>query len=340
MWRDMGKSDLSTQTVNAINGPRIDAEESDRSPMKLELAANWNYPPFLRWVLPAAVRDALRELRARMLAYLAFRHLPGHKEFEQSSEDASASAYLSIIVPVHDAPEVTRRCLMSLQKFAPKAEVILVDDASKLEDTGRILDDFSSRNSWRLIRHADPLGHSGACGAGGTVATRPYLCLLNSDTVVTPWCWRPIVEVFENNPNIGAAGPSTSYSGNPQTLPLAFSTRFHLSDSQICEYAGRLFAEYQGNNLINLLWVSGFAFFIRRALWEQLGGFDRNLPDYCNDVELCKRLTELGYGVAYVRNSYIHHLAGASYSVRFGRESLPARVRVAESYIEEKFSRR
>lgn len=287
--------------------------------------------------MPTAVRDALRELRGWILARYLTRRLPRNKEFEQSLEDAQASAFLSIIVPVHDAPEITRRCLMSLQKYASKAEIILVDDASKLEETRRILEDFSRRNGWKLIRHLEPLGHSGACGAGARVATRTYLCLLNSDTVVTPWCWRLITQTFEDNPNIGVAGPSTSYAGTQQTVHLANFTRHYLNDSQICEFAGRLFAECPGTNLTDLPWVSGFAFFIRRSVWEQLGGFDRNLPDYGNDVELCRRILGIGHRVVWVRNSYIHHFASASYSKTIGMKSILARVRAAEKYFNHKY---
>ena len=325
---------IETGRISSSDSDAVDISSSSKG---LERVAGWHYPPFLGRALPTAVKDALRELRERILTFYLTRHLPRNKEFEQSLEDAQASAYLSIIVPVHDAPEVTNRCLMSLQKYAPKAEIILVDDASKLEETNKILEDFSSRNNWKLIRHLEPLGHSVACGAGASQATRPYLCLLNSDTVVTPWCWRLITQAFEDNPNIGVAGPSTSHAGNLQTLPLADFARFYLNDSQICEYARRLLAEYSDTILTDMPWVSGFAFFIRRSIWEQLGGFDQNLPDYCNDVELCRRILETGYRAVWVRNSYIHHFSGASYSKTIGAKSISARVRVAEDYVKQKF---
>lgn len=304
---------------------------------QLERAADWHYPPFLWRALPAVVRDTLRELRGRILSRYLTRHLPRSKVFEQSFEDAQASASLSIIVAVHDAPEVTRRCLMSLQKYAPKAEVILVDDASKLEETVKLLEDFSSRNKWVLIRHPEPLGHSAACGAGARVATLPYLCLLNSDTVVTPWCWRLITQAFEDNPNIGVAGPSTSDGGNMQGLPRAIFTRHYLNDSQICEDARLLLVEYPEPVLVDLPWVSGFALFIRRSIWETLGGFDRNLPDYGNDVEICRRVLGIGYRAVWVRNSYIHHLVGSSYGNAIGVDTIFARARTAEDYIGQKY---
>jgi GT2 family glycosyltransferase len=324
---------IQTGTINRSGSNKVDPNSSLRH---LPRAAEWHYPSFLWRVLPSAVKNALREMRVRILTLYLTRHLPRNKEFEQSPEDALATASLSIIVPVHDAPEVTRRCLMSLQKYAPKAEIILVDDASKLEETSAILEDFSSRNGWKLIRHLEPLGHSLACDAGASLATRPYLCLLNSDTVVTPWCWRLITRVFEDNPNIGVAGPSSSSAGSTQTLPLAHFARFYMNDSQICEYASRLLAEHPDTIITDLSWVCGFAFFIRRCTWEQLGGFDRNIPDYGNEVELCRRLLGIGYRAVWVRNSYIHHFGGASYDKPIGVKSIFVRARAAEDYMNQK----
>ena len=322
--------------MSKISNSGSDTVDSNRSLETLGNLASWHYPPFLWRILPSPVKDALRDLRMRIIAPYVMRRLPRDRQFEQSVEDALASASLSIIVPVHDAPEVTKRCLMSLQKYAPKAEIILVDDASKLGDTNYILEDFSSRNGWKLIRHLEPLGHSAACGAGASLATRPYLCLLNSDTVVTPWCWRPIAQAFEDNPTIGVAGPSTSSAGTAQALPLAFLARHYLDDSQICEFASRLLTECSGSTLIDLPVVSGFGLFIRNSLWKQLGGFDRNLPDYGNEVELCRRILGIGYRAVWVRNSYIHHLGATSYNKSIGEETVRAHVRVAHEYIKQK----
>lgn len=57
----------------------------------------------------------------------------------------------------------------------------------------------------------------------------------------------------------------------------------------------------------------GFALFIRRSLWEQAGGFDQRLPDYGNEMELCRRIAEEGYRLVWIRNSYIHHFGQQSY---------------------------
>lgn len=65
--------------------------------------------------------------------------------------------------------------------------------------------------------------------------------------------------------------------------------------------------------IFDLPWISGFALFIRSSLWETLGGFDENLKNYLNDVELCKRVTNFGYRTVWVRSAYIHHLGNQSH---------------------------
>jgi GT2 family glycosyltransferase len=87
-------------------------------------------------------------------------------------------------------------------------------------------------------------------------------------------------------------------------------------------------------------WVGGFALFIRRGLWEQVGGFDRNLPDYGNEVELCGRVAQEGYRRVWVRNSYIHHFGGQSYRGTIGNKGIGTRIQASKIYIRQKSDRR
>ena len=301
---------------------------------QLHRVSSWKTTRLLRRVLPQPLIERLRDVKLRVLSS----GLSRDREWEQSLVDAESSAPMSIVVPIHDAPTVTRRCLASLEKFAPQSEIILVDDASKEVATLEVISSFVNRNSWRVVRHEKALGHSGACKAGADLATRPYLCLLNSDTVVTPWCWRLVEEVFERDPLTGVAGPSTSCTYNDQSSSYAYPLRHYWNENQICGFAKRLLTDTTDPAVVDLPWVAGFAFFIRRNLWEQLGGFDPNLPDYGNEVELCKRIWAKGYRTVWIRKSYIHHLGSESYRQTIGAEAIVARSQAAEIYTEQRHS--
>lgn len=299
---------------------------------KITNGLRWHLPDQLKAFLPDRALNFVREIRVRILS----RGLATDRTFIQSEEDSRASESMSIVVPIHDSPIPTRRCLASLALYAPRSEVILIDDGSRMSKTVQTIREFGDRNGWKIVTHERARGHSEACAAGASVATRPYICLLNSDTVVTPWCWRPIVAAFKDDSAIGVAGPSTSASGNEQSLEVAMYCRHSWNDSQIYAFAERLALTCPQPTICELPWASGFAFFIRKSLWEQLRGFDEQLPDYGNEVELCKRVASVGYRIVWVRNSYIHHLFQQTYSGRFGQSEIRARSEAAHEYTRKK----
>jgi GT2 family glycosyltransferase len=245
---------------------------------------------------------------------------------------------MSIIVPVHDSPRVTLRCLCSLETFGGEAEVIIVDDGSKLERTRQMLDDFCRQKGWKLVRHDSPQGHSRASEAGASVSNRPYLCLLNSDTVITPHSWSGIAKAFGGDPQIAVVGPSTSYTPTAQCVSRACKCRHYWSDAQIWRFADKYIARYGTEPLVDVPMVGGFAFFVRRAVWDETGGFDKQLPDYGNESELCRRIKQRGYRIVWSKAGYIHHLGNESYGRTFGVDLIRKRCLQADSYISKKWN--
>lgn len=115
--------------------------------------------------------------------------------------------------------------------------------------------------------------------------------------------------------------------------------RHHWTDSQICAFAARYVSRQHPRSWVDLPVVGGFAIFIRRSLWNEMGGFDLNLPDYGNESELCKRVTNRGIRVVWTQNSYIHHLGHQSYARR-GNQYILAKSQAAASYIDRVHGRR
>jgi hypothetical protein len=276
-------------------------------------------------------RRLFRLVRAKLLSLGLVRRA----ELDHLENESKASADFSVVVAINDAPEVLLRCLKSLEDYAPMAEVILVDDGSVLKQTLQVSQGFQVRNGWKMIRHDRPQGHSKACEDGARLATRPYLCLLNSDTVTTPWSWLGVKRAFEMDPRIGIGGPSTSWASTPQMLRTAYCCRYYWTDNQILRFAQRQAFKREDNSNVELPEVDGFAFFIRRDLWETLGGFDPNLPDYGNEAELCRRASKRGWKIVWIRSSYVHHFGGASYW-RNGYEPIRQRSLAAREYINKK----
>jgi GT2 family glycosyltransferase len=264
----------------------------------------------LRKRLPDPVRRRIRRIRAQFLSL----DLPLKAEFSQPDQEKKASAEMSIVVPFRDvAIRVFERCLNSLGRYAPDAEIILVDDGSVRKETAEIVARYMARYPWKLVRHEKSLGHSRATEAGARMATRPYLCLLNSDAIVTPWSWLGSQEAFEADPRIGICGPTTSQTPTEQMARRAELCRHFWTDSQIFGFAEKSVKPWPPRSFVELPKVGGFAFFIRRSLWEHLEGFAPNLPDYGNEFELCERALSQGWKIVWTKRSYIHHLGQQDY---------------------------
>jgi len=282
---------------------------------------------FRGW-LPGWLRQSYRALRCRLLTA----GLNPRGAFTLSEEERTASGQVSVIVAVHDAPEVTRRCLASLERFGGNSEIIVVDDASRLEATRRLLDETCARNRWRLVRHEKAQGHSRASEAGIAVSTRPLVCLLNSDTVLTPYSWAGVVKAFDADA-VAVAGPSTSQTTGPQFVRRALHCRHYWSDEQIWCFAEKYVRRHRAQTLVDLPMVGGFAFFVRRSVWDELLGFDKNLPDYGNETEFCRRVIKAGYRIVWSRAGYIHHLGSESYGRTLGVQEIRRRCEDSRDYI-------
>jgi GT2 family glycosyltransferase len=64
-------------------------------------------------------------------------------------------------------------------------------------------------------------------------------------------------------------------------------------------------------------WVSGAFFLTRRALFNEVGGFDEKYFMYTEEVDLCWRIVDKGFSVWYLPKWSIIHLGGASSSCEF-----------------------
>ncbi len=284
----------------------------------------------IRKYIPEPIKEVYRWMRASVSSV----DLNKSMEFAQSQQELEASKNFSVIVPIHDAPEVASRCLNSLSCYGGDAEIILVNDGSKLEETTKLINHFQQKDVWQVLDHSKAHGHSLSCEAGGKLASRKYLCFLNSDTVITPWSWAAIRVVFESDSNIAVVGPSTSWAWTGQSVPRAMHCRWHWNDSQIWNFAQKYVAKQPPKSWVDLPEISGFAFFIRRSVWEQFGGFDTNLPNYGNETELCRRLRRQGLRMVWAKNSYIHHFGQASFGGVMTRDQIRSKRVLAKEFID------
>ncbi len=218
----------------------------------------------------------------------------------------------AIIILNWNGGEDTFACLESLRALDyPDRLIVLVDNASTDGSPETVLRRFPEAS---LVRNAENLGYAAGNNAGIRYALEQgadYIFLLNNDTAVEPDFLSRLVEAAERDPALGIIGPKILFFGSRTLwyaggfLDRATGLTYHRGENEPDR------GQYDLPGPVDF--ASGCGLLARRAVFEQLGGFD---PDYHHgyeDTDLCLRAKAAGFGVGYLPRAVIYHrLARAS----------------------------
>ncbi|CAG7855866.1 hypothetical protein MCAMS1_00153 [biofilm metagenome] len=227
--------------------------------------------------------------------------------------------------------QVTVDCLHSLATCSlwenKEANVVIWENATGSEAVN-LLTDTIKKNQWEswvdLMVSPVNLGFTGGNNRvieEGLTSKNPpdYFLLLNSDTLVTEESLRALIDFMDSHPGAGICGSQLlSESGEIQASPFRFPSIASEFDTGLrLGYVSRLLARWNvvmptPNEPCIVDWVSGASMLLRRTMLEQIGLLDEGFFTYFEDVDLCKRAHNNGWGVWYVPDSKVIHFEGAS----------------------------
>jgi rSAM/selenodomain-associated transferase 2 len=178
---------------------------------------------------------------------------------------------VSVVIPAYNEEKSLPATLRALFTQQGDSEVIIVDGGS-IDRTIECVEDFTLSTQHSALRPlrflAAHKGRASQMNAGAKEATGDWLLFLHADTVLPPGAIQRLNEM-ESDQTIQAGGFMHQFSGDDWRLKLiSFLDNFRCIRSRII-YGDQ-------------------ALFVRRALFEQLGGFP-NRP-ILEDVAFCERL--------------------------------------------------
>ena len=230
---------------------------------------------------------------------------------------------LSIVVLSWNTADLLVACLASLERCRDELplQVIVVDNDSHDGSADRVAESFP----WcELVRNPRNDGYAIGNNIGARDARGEFVLFLNSDTEVPRGTLATLVGFLREHPDYAACAPRLDHAdGTVQLSCKRFPTR------AVAIFFDTWFGRYfENNRTIPRYFMSDFdhttsrdvdqppgaAFVIRRALFEELGGFDPELWLFFNDVDICRRLHERGHKVRYVAELRVLHHEGKSTS--------------------------
>ena len=218
---------------------------------------------------------------------------------------------VSFIIPLFNNLALTRACVASLQATLPAGlthEIILVDDGST-DDTRSWLATLGP--PFRVVLNDRNLGYAAANNRAITHARGDVLALLNNDLVLLPRWLEPMLGAHRSladragligNIQLDAGTGAIDHTGiiiNQQGKPV--------HDRALPARRSRLFSSVRPVPAL-----TGACVLVKRALWQQLGGFDEGYVNGGEDVDLCFRARAVGRTNAVALRSVVRHHISAS----------------------------
>ena len=196
------------------------------------------------------------------------------------------------------------KCLRSLRPtLSPRDELIVI---AHQEGDARALERTASDHHARIIPYQGSF-HFGLMNCLGVAASAaPVIFLLNDDTSPLTKDWLPLMLAQATRPDVGIVGALLLYpDGAIEHAGIAVGGR------HVPAHIGRFQNESPYWPWLRMTRevtaVTGACMAMRRAVWDELKGFDFRFPVNFNDVDLCLRAAERGYRVLLEARAVLTH---------------------------------
>jgi N-acetylglucosaminyl-diphospho-decaprenol L-rhamnosyltransferase len=227
-----------------------------------------------------------------------------------------AGALVDVVVVSYNSREQLRGCVDPIAG-RPGVSVTVVDNASSdgsLETLGGLQVDAIAQRENRGFAHG--------CNAGWRRGSAPYVLFLNPDARIGEPSLSTLVTVLERDPAVGAVAPRIHDADGSLDHSLRRYPRLRSTYSRAL-FLHRLFPGASWTDeLVRAReayeapgrpdWVSGACVLVRRDALEALGGMDERFFMYCEDIDLCRRIVDQGWELAYEPAALVVHAGGAS----------------------------
>ncbi len=204
-------------------------------------------------------------------------------------------------------------CLKSVETAIATmdAEIIVVDNNSEDGSCNMVKELFPNVV---LIENKDNLGFSKGNNIGVSLARGEYLCILNPDTVVAEDTFLQLLSFSERQENLGIVGCKL-INGIGDFLPESKRNVPYVKTSfkKILGNSQGYYSNHLNRKDIGKVDILVGAFmFMKKALYETIGGFDEDYFMYGEDIDLSYKVLKAGYHNYYYGATTIIHFKGES----------------------------
>jgi GT2 family glycosyltransferase len=222
----------------------------------------------------------------------------------------------AVVVSHGHAAELPR----SLSALAPQ-----VDETLVIANLPGSADGVSS--DVRVLENPRPLSFAANVNLGIAATSGEYVLVANPDAIAEPDAVGTLVAFADAHPGCGIAGPEMHWpDGSRQPSRRRFPTvrgtivrRTPLRrlrppyEKQREHYT----LDERPTEPVRADWMLGAFLLMRRAMLDEIGGWDSGFRHYCEDIDVCYRAAQAGWERWYVPGAVVTHAYAAVIDRRF-----------------------
>lgn len=217
---------------------------------------------------------------------------------------------ISVIIVAYNSQKFIEKCISQVLKNLPQnGEIIVLDNAS-VDKTVQILEEFLPKIT--LIESRKNLGFAKGNNLAAKKALGEYLFFLNPDTEIKGPTFEDLIDFYERTPDSGIIGPRLVMpNGEIQSSVMKLPTIWGAMKEFILGIKNSYLPYMpECSKPCEVECVFGAAMLIKKELFWKVGGFDEKFFLYYEDIDLCKRIRELGKKVYYYPKVTVEHIVG------------------------------
>jgi GT2 family glycosyltransferase len=220
----------------------------------------------------------------------------------------------SIIIPTRNGQKLVRQCIESIKDkttYAPY-EILLVDNGSDERASLAYFHALRDAGTVRLLVDPRPFNFSRLNNEAAAEARGEFLVFLNNDVEVITPDWLSELVSHAQRPAIGAVGARLWYPNDTiqhAGLVLVAGLAAHAHHGKRRGDHGYF---SRASIIQSLSAVTAACVCMRKAVFEEIGGFDETLAVAFNDVDLCLRIQAAGYRNLYTPFAELYHHESAT----------------------------
>jgi N-acetylglucosaminyl-diphospho-decaprenol L-rhamnosyltransferase len=225
------------------------------------------------------------------------------------------SLALSVIVVSADSGPSLRECVRRLLASTLSMELILVDNAS-LDGVPPAIERAHAHDArLKVIYNHKNIGFGPAVNLAAKQAHGHVLLVLNPDCLLQEDDLQRLLELSASRPKAGLIGAVVcDDDGRPDPASWRRDPLLRRSLNSMFGLGGEKVNMEQAipAEVIEVEAVSGALMLLTREMFQRVGGFDEGYFLHCEDLDICRRVRDIGYQVLLAGDVRVHHGKGSS----------------------------